>query len=95
MDLLVNATSIGLREGESLGLDPSLFSSRLYVYDTIYRPAETELLRAAREAGAKVANGLSMLVHQGARAFEIWTKDKKAPLAKMREAARASVYGTL
>jgi shikimate dehydrogenase len=92
VDLVVNATSVGLEEGDSLGLGADLFSPRLHVYDTIYRPAETELLRIAASAGAKVANGLSMLLHQGAKAFEIWTK-RKAPLAVMRRALRATVYG--
>jgi shikimate dehydrogenase len=92
VDLVVNATSVGLEEHDSLGLGADLFSPRLHVYDTIYRPAETELLRIAASAGAKVANGLSMLLHQGAKAFEIWTK-RKAPLAVMRRALRASVYG--
>ena len=92
VDLVVNATSVGLEEGDSLGLGAELFSPRLHVYDTIYRPAETELLRVAERAGAKVANGLSMLLHQGAKAFEIWTK-RKAPLAVMRRALRAAVYG--
>ncbi len=92
VDLLVNATSVGLQEGESLGLGADLFSPRLHVYDTIYRPAETELLQNAESAGAKVANGLSMLLHQGAKAFEVWTK-RKAPLAVMRRALRAAVYG--
>ena len=92
VDLVVNATSVGLKEGETLGLDAALFSARLLVYDTIYRPAQTELLHVAEGSGAKVANGLSMLLHQGARAFEIWTK-RKAPLAVMRRALRAAVYG--
>lgn len=92
VDLVVNATSVGLKDGESLGLGAKLFSPRLLVYDTIYRPAETELLRVASSAGAKVANGLSMLLHQGARAFEIWTK-RKAPLAVMRRALRTAVDG--
>jgi shikimate dehydrogenase len=92
VDLVVNATSVGLQEGDSLGLGADLFSPRLHVYDTIYRPAETELLRVAESAGAKVANGLSMLLHQGAKAFEIWTK-RKAPLAVMRRALRAAIYG--
>ncbi len=92
VDLVVNATSVGLQGGELLGLGAELFSPRLHVYDTIYRPAETELLRVAESAGAKVANGLSMLLHQGARSFEIWTK-RKAPLAVMRRALRAAVYG--
>jgi shikimate dehydrogenase len=92
VDLLVNATSVGLKPGDSLGLGADVFSPRLRVYDTIYRPAETELLRVAESAGAKVANGLSMLLHQGARAFEIWTK-RKAPLAVMRRALRAAIDG--
>jgi len=92
VDLVVNATSVGLNEGESLGFGAELFSPRLHVYDTIYRPAQTDLLRVAEGAGAKVANGLSMLLHQGARAFEIWTK-RKAPLAVMRRALRAAIYG--
>jgi shikimate dehydrogenase len=93
VDLMVNATSVGLAEGESLELEPTLFSPHLCVYDTIYRPAETELLKLAYDGGAKCANGLSMLLHQGVRAFEIWTGDKMAPVAKMREALRNAVYG--
>ncbi|NQU09231.1 shikimate dehydrogenase, partial [bacterium] len=89
-DLVVNATSVGLQPGDSLDLDPAAFSSRLVVYDTIYRPAETALLCQARAAGARAANGLSMLLHQGARAFEIWT-GQPAPLAVMRDALRAAM----
>ncbi|HTS16431.1 MAG TPA: shikimate dehydrogenase [Verrucomicrobiae bacterium] len=92
VDLIVNATTVGLKESGSLGLGAALFSPRQHVYDTIYRPAETPLLQIAESAGAKVANGLSMLLHQGAKAFEIWTK-RKAPLAVMRRALRAAVYG--
>ena len=92
VDLVVNATSVGLKDGDSLGLGADLFSPRLRVYDTIYRPAETELLQIAVGAGAQVANGLGMLLHQGAKSFEIWTK-RKAPLAVMRRALRAAVYG--
>lgn len=92
VDLMVNATSVGMKDGDSLGLGTELFSPRLRVYDTIYRPAQTELLQVAEGAGAKVANGLGMLLHQGAKAFEIWTK-RKAPLAVMRRALRTAVYG--
>ena len=92
VDLLINATSVGLADGESLNLPATLFTPQLFVYDTIYRPAETELLKTAGAAGARTANGLSMLLHQGARAFEIWT-GRKAPLAVMRRALRAAVYG--
>lgn len=92
VDLVVNATSVGLKEGDSLGLPAALFSPQLHVYDLIYRPAETEFLHVAASAGAKVANGVSMLLHQGAKAFEIWTK-RKAPLAVMRRALRAAIDG--
>ncbi len=92
MDLIVNATSVGLKEGDSLGLPASLFTARHAVFDTVYRPAETDLMRRAAEAGAKVANGLSMLLHQGARSFELWTR-RKAPVTVMRRALRAAVYG--
>ena len=92
VDLIVNATSVGLQAGDALGLPAKLFSSGVAVYDTIYRPAETQLLRQATEAGAKVSNGLSMLLHQGAKAFEIWT-GRKAPLTVMRRALQTAVYG--
>jgi shikimate dehydrogenase len=91
VDLVINATAVGLKEGETLGLPASLFTPQLFVYDTIYRPAETELLKTAGEAGARTANGLSMLLHQGIKSFEIWTGNK-APLAVMRRALRAAVY---
>src|SRR5439155_15905921 len=92
VDLLINATSLGLAAGETLPLAAGLFSPKLCVYDTIYRPAQTELLRVAAEAGARVANGLSMLLHQGAKSFQVWTK-LKAPVAVMRRALRANIYG--
>ena len=92
VDLLVNATSVGLGEGDSLGLGREVFSPKLFVYDTVYRPAETELLRIASEVGAKVAGGLGMLLHQGAKSFELWTK-RKAPVAVMRRALQATIYG--
>jgi len=92
VDLLVNATSVGLQEGESLNLPDTVFTNNLAVYETIYRPAETGLYQQAAAGGAKVSNGLSMLLHQGAQAFEIWT-ERKAPLPVMRRALRKAVYG--
>ena len=75
MDLLLNATSIGLKPGDPSPVDEKQFPLRQTraVYDMIYRPAETKLLAAAKAAGCKTANGLGMLLHQGAKAFEIWT----------------------
>jgi len=60
----------------------------------IYKPAETKLLAEARAAGCKTANGIGMLVHQGAKAFEIWT-GKTAPVDVMRRAVETSVYNAL
>ena len=85
-------TSVGMAPGETLPLTREMFRPDLAVYDTVYRPAETELIRQASDAGSKVANGLSMLLHQGAKSFEIWTR-RKAPLAVMRRALRTAVYG--
>ena len=91
-DLVVNATSVGLRAG-----DPSLIPARIFpeagkkgmkrilFFDLIYRPAETALLRLARRRGHRTANGASMLLYQGAKSFEIWTGEK-APVAVMRNA---------
>ena len=94
VDLVMNATSLGLKADDASPLDEKQFSLKQTraVYDMIYQPAETKLLAAAKAAGCKTANGIGMLVHQGAKAFEIWT-GKSAPLDVMRRAAEGSVYG--
>jgi shikimate dehydrogenase len=94
VDLLLNATSLGLKPDDSLPLDEKQFSLKQTraVYDMIYRPAETKLLAAAKKCGCKTSNGLGMLLHQGAKAFEIWT-GKSAPLDVMRRALEENVYG--
>jgi shikimate dehydrogenase len=95
IDLVLNATSLGLKAGDASPLDGKQFSLRQTqaVYDMIYRPAETWLLAAAKKAGCKTANGLGMLLHQGAKAFEIWT-GQSAPLDIMRRALEKNVYGS-
>jgi hypothetical protein len=62
------------------------------VYDMIYRPAETELLRRARAAGGRAVNGLGMLLYQGAKALELWS-GLEAPVQKMHQALERNVYG--
>lgn len=73
--LLINATSVGMHPGpEASPLpDPSVLHDRLTVLDIVYKPRRTRLLAQSEEAGAATVDGLGMLVHQGARAFEIWT----------------------
>jgi shikimate dehydrogenase len=58
----------------------------------VYRPAETPLLKAARAAGCRVANGLGMLLYQGSAALELWS-GRNAPIEVMREALQRNVYG--
>jgi shikimate dehydrogenase len=95
VDLAINATSLGLAANDPLPVDERQFSLRqaLAVYDMIYRPAETPLLRAARAIGSRTANGLGMLLYQGAKALEIWS-GKTAPIEVMRRALEQNVYGS-
>ncbi len=93
VDLVLNATSLGLKADDPLPFDAAklpLARARA-VYDMIYRPAETRFLSAARAAGCRTANGLGMLLYQGARALELWT-GRNAPIEVMREALRRNVY---
>ncbi len=94
VDLLLNATSLGLKAGDVSPLDEKHFplAQAKAVYDMIYRPAETPLLQAAKQAGCRTANGLGMLLHQGAKALEIWS-GRPAPVAVMRAALEKNIYG--
>lgn len=94
VDLLLNATSLGLRPQDPLPLDPNRFPLQAVaaVYDMIYRPAETPLLAAAKAAGCRTANGLGMLLYQGVRALELWS-GRPGPVEAMRTALQAHLYG--
>jgi len=85
VDLIVNATPVGLNRGDPSPIPARLLAPHVMVYDTIYSAKRTPLVAAAIEAGARAANGLSMLLHQGALAFEIWFQ-REAPLEVMRKA---------
>ena len=89
-DLVINATSVGMKRTDAPLLPGSVLAPHLMVYDTVYTAARTPLLAAAEEAGARGANGLSMLLHQGALSFEIWF-NREAPLDVMRRALEAAV----
>lgn len=86
-DLIINATSIGMKRTDPPALPSSFLTPNLLVYDTVYAMARTRLLEEAANAGARGANGLSMLLHQGALSFEIWF-NRSAPLEAMRQALR-------
>ncbi len=84
-DLIVNATSLGMK-----GTDPEMISASwiepyLMVFDTVYTATRTLLIEAAINSGARSANGRSLLLHQGALAFEKWC-EREAPVEVMRAA---------
>lgn len=83
--VVINATPVGM-QGEPPPFDAASLDRRSFVLDTVYHPAETPLLRAAKERGVPCANGLGMLVHQAALAFELLT-GREGPLPAMWEAA--------
>jgi shikimate dehydrogenase len=85
-DLVVNATPIGLKVDDSkLLIDVDVLPITALVMDMIFNPPFTPLLRAARAHGCHVLNGLSMLLYQGALAFELWT-GRPAPIEVMQKA---------
>jgi shikimate dehydrogenase len=89
-DIVVNATSVGLHDPEvtfkALPIAADELGAGSLVVDMVYRVGGTRLLEAARERGARVVDGLEILVAQGAASFERWT-GKEAPREAMREAA--------
>jgi shikimate dehydrogenase len=83
-DILVNATSVGMSPNIDETLVPfNHLKSSMVVFDILYNPIKTRLLREAEQAGAETISGIDMLVWQGASAFEKWT-GLKAPIELMR-----------
>lgn len=74
--LIANATPLGMHEGDPLPIAPEALSASHTVFDAVYVPAMTDLLKAAETAGAKPVRGLGMLARQGARSLEIWSGAK-------------------
>ncbi len=94
-DLVINATPIGMAGGSTdrrgeLPCDLSLLQSSQIVAELIYHPARTALMAGAAARGCRTSNGVSMLVHQAAAAFQLWTQEA-APIDTMRSAAMAAL----
>ena len=87
-DLIVNTSSVGLKPGDPAILPIACLKKDHLVYDTIYQPSVTPLLAAASNIGCLTANGLSMLIHQGALAFQLWFPGSE-PLPVMKKEMRA------
>ena len=88
-DLIVNCTTLGMAHGPNPTVAPLMMYQippTSLVYDLVYNPLETPLLREAARAGAGILGGIQMLVHQGAASFEMWTGNP-APVPVMLEAA--------
>jgi shikimate dehydrogenase len=83
--LIVQTTSLGLKKGDAEVIPESHFAADACVYDTIYQPPETPFLASAKRAGCRTDNGLSLLIHQGAIAFQHWFPGTD-PLPHMRRA---------
>lgn len=84
--ILVNGTSVGMAPNtdKSLITDLSLLRPDLFVFDVIYNPQKTKLLKDAEAAGCKTSNGMYMLLYQGAASFELWT-GKEMPVEIIKE----------
>jgi shikimate dehydrogenase len=90
--LVINATSAGLRATDPAPIDLALLPRPAAVFDMIYNPPQTPLLRAAAALGLPHANGLAMLVHQGAKSLEIWSGIPAAQTAPMMLAAARAAF---
>ncbi|RLT44490.1 MAG: shikimate dehydrogenase [Chloroflexi bacterium] len=91
--VIVNSTSLGMRHGpgaEETPLPEELFAPGQAAFDLVYVPERTPFLAAAERAGARTIGGLSMLIHQGAEAFRLWT-GVEPPIDVMFAAARAAL----
>lgn len=91
-DIIINASPIGMKPDDKPPVPLDGLSKQAAVYDAIYAVRETATMREACRLGCtRLANGLGMLVHQGARAFSIWT-GKQADSTLMREVVESFVY---
>jgi shikimate dehydrogenase len=90
VDVIVQATPIGMASDPTVPFDPGCLQGAQVVADLVYHPLETPLLAAARQHGAAAVDGLGMLVHQAALQVEAWT-GREAPVAAMRLAAERAL----
>lgn len=83
--ILINCTSVGMKGGfEESPISTDLIRGDMTVFDTVYSPKDTPLLKAAKKSGAKIVYGYDMFISQGVKAFELWTGEK-APISLMRK----------
>ncbi|MDO8662180.1 MAG: shikimate dehydrogenase [Candidatus Omnitrophota bacterium] len=90
-DILINASSVGMKESDPLLVDSTQLHPGLFIYDLIYNPRKTKLLKLAQEQNFSHANGLGMLLYQGVEALNLWISPKCAPVEIMRKALERGV----
>ncbi len=93
IDILINCTPLGMKgkfENQS-PINLNNINKNLFVYDIVYNPQETVLLKIAKEKGLECINGLDMLIYQGAKAFEIWA-NKNPDIQEMKHSALNYFY---
>ena len=91
-ELLINATPVGMKDGDPSPIDAGLLHPGLYLYDLVYNRPATQLVKDANSKKLHAVTGLGMLLYQGAIAFEIWT-GAKAPVGVMKKALREALKG--
>jgi len=94
-DLIVHCTTVGMKDSSQEGQSPlslEVIPKRVLVYDVVYNPWLTPLLRLAQKAGANILGGLPMLVYQGAASFKLWT-GREAPVDIMFNKAKTIMTG--
>jgi len=91
VDVIINATPQGMKEEDILLFDLNFVSPKTAIYDLVYNPKETKLIKEAKKRKLKAVNGLGMLLHQGAESFKIWTQ-KNAPLEVMKKALLKALH---
>ena len=88
IDLVVNTTSCGMKGNAGSPMDLKRLKNKASVYDLVYAPSETPLLKSAKTLGWPAVNGLGMLAAQAALSFELWTGKKEGVREAMREALK-------
>lgn len=86
-DLLANSTSLGMQGQEPLVIDLSTLNKDAIVYDIVYKPLMTELLKSAEARGNKIVTGIGMLIEQALVGFEAWFKHKPEADAELMQQA--------
>jgi shikimate dehydrogenase len=88
INIIINSTPVGMTPDiNKIPIEPELILKKQTVFDIVYSPHMTKLLKVSKDKGCKIIHGIEMLVNQGATQFEIWT-GKKAPLSVMQKAVK-------